>query len=603
MFSRQHCLALLHFLRVLLLLRPSSGHLTSASLLFARAGRKNLQHQHTSSLTVPIVKMQLTTVIALSCLLLPATARVAWMPAEFDPNERPAIAPRDTASVSCGASFPDDFTCPQSTSCLPLNTTSSVKAVLCCPAGQDCSVIAPISCEQSAQNATTLPDSELHADPTMPLQTCGSACCPMGYTCQNNQCYAQSASAAAAAASSASSSSTASTTSSAPSSSSSGAAASSTNGASVTAGASSSPVDGSKSGSSTKFSGASFAAGFVPGILLGALLAACLLLCLFRKKHRSSDSYINEKQSPRDTLTDLGTLSRRPTAHGRSISEPTIDPSVGHRTDFLRNTPPRIPPLPLQTSYTVEATGPVTPARTPKAVRALFSRSPFLNQTPASPQSTQPPLPGHLKRGTLSFKISPVRALKKQKSMHSLRRQMTEVSRNSSRRLRPDVSQNGSTETIQVLMPSNEPYTPDQRPTRTTTEDAPGTLDSSIYRPHNSDSTWRTSGGSISPPQAAAPVQYASSSRYPTQTFTPTRPPGRGAGSGGGAAEGRLGTPYTPSGYNPNGKTWVTDVLISDDGGLKVVRDAQKRDTTFSGMMERAGLRKSDLQMGSGNHR
>ncbi|KAK5124066.1 hypothetical protein LTR85_002263 [Meristemomyces frigidus] len=553
------------------------------------------------SFTAQNSKMLVSSSFLICCILLPATARVLWIPAEFDPYEEPAIRARDTTTVSCGDSFPADFTCPASTTCLPLNTTSSIQAVLCCPAGQDCSVIQPVSCAESVQNATAYPDSELHADPTTALDACGSQCCPMGYSCQSDQCYAQSASAVSSSSSAAASSTTAT-----PST-----MASSTSTASTSSQSSPAPTAdnstlayGTTSSSSAKFSGASFAAGFVPGIFLGAFLTACLLLILFRKKRSTSDSYMGEKQhSPRDTLTDLGTLSRRPTMHGRSISEPTADPSAGHRTDFLRGTPSRIPDgTTANHGYTVEAIGPVRPARTPKAVRALFSRSPFMNQTPSTPQSTQPPLPAHLKRGTLSFTISPVRALKKQKSMHSLRRQMTDASRGSNRRMRPDASRSGSTETIQVLMPSNEPYTPDQRPFRPIAEDAPATVDSSIYQPHESTSTWGTLDDSASPPQSApAPVQYASSSRYPTQTITPTHMPRRSSVSRGGAVEGQLGTPYTPSRYYGNGKGRVTDVLVGDEGGLRVVRQPEKRDTTFSAMMEKAGLRRSDLVMGTGN--
>jgi len=149
-------------------------------------------------------------------------------------------------------------------------------------------------------------------------------------------------------------------------------------------------------------------------------------------------------------------------------------------------------------------------------------------------------------------------------------------------------------------MPSNEPYTPDQRPLAKVAEDAPSTLSSSAHRgPTNSSSTWRTTGsqeGQGTPQR----VPYASSSRYPTQTYTPTRVPVATAGEG----SGRLGTPYTPKRYYGDGRLGeghVTEVLIGGPGGLRVVREpCEKRDTTFSAMMERAGLRKSDLVIGTG---
>ncbi|TKA70288.1 hypothetical protein B0A55_06739 [Friedmanniomyces simplex] len=286
-----------------------------------------------------------------------------------------------------------------------------------------------------------------------------------------------------------------------------------------------------------------------------------------------------------------------------SISEPITHPDAGGRTEFLRTTPPRIPDgTGMNMGYSVEVhapgTAPRTPARTPKAVKALFSRSPFMNQTPASPASTQPPLPAHLKRGTLSFAVSPVRALKKQKSMHSLRRQMTDTSRSSNWRTRPDASRSGSQETIQVLMPSNEPYTPDQRPQPTT--EAPATLESTVYQPHNSATSWQTTDSSDAAVPQPAPAEYASSSRYPTETFTPTRLRAHNTNINGGN-ENSLGTPYTPSRYYGNGR--VKDVLLTSDGGLRVVREPEKRDTTFSAMMERAGFRKSELDFGSRSRR
>lgn len=321
---------------------------------------------------------------------------------------------------------------------------------------------------------------------------------------------------------------------------------------------------GNDSLSTVKFSGASFVAGFIPGIFIGAFLAALLLWCLFRRSVRPSSSYIDDKHGNRDTLTDLGPLSRRPTMHGRSISEPVVDASSGHRTDFLRTTPQRgTGDAGMNDSYSVEMSAGVvdssTLRQTPKAVRALFSRSPFLNQTPSTPPTMLPLMPSHLRRGTLSFSISPVRALKKQKSMHSLRRQMTEISRSSSRRTRPDLSRSestGSTETIQVLMPSNDPYTPPLLPA----SESFTTINTAHNRHADSVTTWDTTDSALSSDQPNGPAPYASSSRYPTQTFTPT-PAGRNAA----AMEVFLGTPYTPSKYQ------------------------EKRGTTFTAMMEASG--------------
>lgn len=565
--------------------------------------------------------MRALTTSALSFLVLGlASARVVWIPATFDPSEHSAsviqasLLPRDQSTVTCGSGYPQDFTCPASSTCLPLNTTASAQAVLCCPTGQTCNVIAPISCDRSKQNATSSPSSQLHADPTMELQTCGSDCCPMGYECQKGQCYAMHSEALTSSTAptspttsgpSATHASSQATTIDTSSSSLTSAIEVSTSTAAIDSAVSSQDggpmsVSNGDSGTSPDFSGSSFAAGFVPGIFLGAFLCAALLFFLFHKKQRARRTYIDSEkaddaQLSRDTLTDLGTLSRRPTMHGRSISEPVTDLEAGngHRTDFLRSTPPHAQPPysgPAgQRGYSVEATGPITPSRTPKAVKALFSRSPFLNQTPSTPPLTQPPLPQHLKRGTLSFKISPVRALKKQKSVHSLRRQMTETSRgavgasrSSSRRTRRhDGTRTGSTETIQVLMSPPEPYTPDQRAVR------PAKSADTIPSKWPDHSTAETTTGDV------ADITL---SRDQAQHITPTRAPGPSAPPARG-----LGTPYTPSNYPAHGGARATDVVIGQQGGLQVVREfgSDRRDTTFSAMMERAGLRKSDLLVGT----
>lgn len=549
----------------------------------------------------------LTLTLALAFLFLPSSARVIWTPEEFDPlAEVGTLTTRDVSACGgvsglsqCGGDLPSDFCCPASTTCLALDTSSSVLAAICCPAGQDCSLIGTVSCEQSLQNATANPKSQLHSKPTQQLSVCGSGCCPMGYTCKNDQCHAAVPPAVPAASLS---STTVPSGTSGPTS-----FATSTATAKPTA-VGSSPVEAHRSkssDSSSDFDGKWFAAGLVPGIAIGAFLAALLLfLCCFRKRRYPAESYVDEKIRNRDTLTTLGPQqpSRRPTVHGRSISEPCADVVAGHRTDFLRGTPPKdvVPTGPNQNGYTVEIQSPASDSITPlPRVKALFSRSPFMNQTPSTPRSTQPPIPGHLKRGTLSFKISPVRALKKQKSTHSLRRQMTdasrlpETSRNNSRRVRPERSRSGSTETIQVLMPSNEPYTPDRVPQMA--EDAP-TLGSATYQPppKSAGSTWNTTS-SADDSQTQQPLRtyadYASSSRYPSEqpTYaTPTRPPVARRNSNGGIGDASLaflGSPYTPT---------------NQGGGLAPQRADTRRDTTFSAMMERAGLRKSDLVVKTG---
>ncbi|KAK3113794.1 hypothetical protein LTR53_008572 [Teratosphaeriaceae sp. CCFEE 6253] len=559
-------------------------------------------HPVFNNTTLPAV-MQLSTIISAALAASPTIARVVWIPERFDPNDKATamaailtVRAASDAETSCGPAFPDSFTCPPSTQCLALNTSTTLMSVLCCPAGQDCSSIQPVSCDQSLQNATLWQASSLHSEPTVQLDTCASGCCPMGYSCQAGQCTSRSAPVPATSVSAAPDSSTVNPipSSTIASSTTSTIVSSSTSTPTTAAGI---VTEGSRSHS--HFSGRSFTAGFVPGIFLGALLT-CIIFCCVSRRSRSEDSYVDEKRRSRggDTLGSLHPLSRRPTLHGRSISEPTMAPDA-IRTDFLRTTPPKVADSTgINSSYSCEvhAAGPRTPSRTPKIARPLWSRSPFMSHTPASPLSTQPPLPAHLKRGTTSWTvISPVRALKTKKSMHSLRRQMTDAS-GGDRRNRPNVRRSASAETVQFVMRSNDPYTPDQRAQPHEAQEPPTTLQSSVYEPHDSKGSWQTTDSEQPaavpmpiPPPAAAPAQYASSSRYPTEIFTPTKVPLHSGNQGG-----SLGTPYTPNRYYGNGK--VKEVLIGSDG-LRVVKEPEKRDTTFSAFM-RSGERSSAVPKG-----
>ena len=552
--------------------------------------------------------------IALSFLLLPASARVVWMPQQFDPSGSDnLLQPRDADSCGgdstlsyCGGGMPSGFCCSSGYICLALSTKASVQAAMCCPTGGNCAQINPISCDMSLQNTTI---TQLHAQPPQKLNSCGTACCPMGYDCENGRCVAEVAPAQPKSSSipNAESSTISSATASSTSKSTSSPSSSATTAGTVAA-HDSEPVSSS---AGSDFDSKSFAAGFIPGIAIGAFIAALILLLWYRKRRAASDSYVDEKSRMRDTLTDLGPLEyRRPNLHGRSISEPQADMTTGHRTDFLRSTPPRAADGNCATAYGYVVDVPPVASSSPPRVRALFSRSPFMPQYPSTPPPVHPPVPAHLKRGTLSFKISPVRALKKQKSMHSLRRQMTDASgaanssRSSSRRnMRPDHGRSESTETIQVLMPSNEPYTPDRAAVQT--PDHIQTLASTTYQPpsSSSDGTWRLPDTSSEESPEDLQRTYTSSSRYPSDVqqryVTPTRPPVPRIPS-----QLPLASPYTPTNYGMGAKgKGVMGGGTMMSGALSVQRQDTRRDTTFSALMEKAGLRKSDLLMGSGNGR
>lgn len=484
----------------------------------------------------------------------------------------------DTSLFQCGAPFPSDFCCPTSTQCLRMD--SSAIAVLCCPAGLDCKFISPINCDEQAQNATMFPGNQLHSDPTIPLDKCGDACCPSGATCYEGVCAVSIL--AATQSNTPTSTLAASPQTSIPSTRASAEDVTSTTLVPAASSQSSNAFEGVavpgglSDSSRDSFSGKSFVAGLFPGIVLGACMVALLMWCLDRRRRhglsRHSNDYPDQKHfSTADQLTSLSTDSHRtlPT-HTRSISEPISDPRNGHRTDFVRGTPS--PPRDLDPlnhnagNYIVTASGPATPARTPK-IQALFSHSSVFHSPPSS-QTSQ--FPSHMKRGTLNhaYTISPIRALRSKKSSHSLRRQMTASAAvphtkfARSRNQDPTrASAGGSTETIQVIMPQVEleERTPNQRAMR-----PPAELDTNDTRGiacplRDSETTWTTVSSS---PLYPEPMRLQQNAQH-----TPTRVPASQART----ATQALGA--TRSGQN---------LMVQPD---------LRRQTTFSGFMEKAGIR------------
>ena len=524
--------------------------------------------------------------LTLSLLLHLSSTRALWIPQQENAfgiaedfnslsTRQSSTCGGDSSLNQCGGTFPSEFCCAADTRCLLLNTTSSVIATLCCPAGHDCRTINPVDCSENLQNATSNPSSPLHASPPLTLQSCGTACCPMGYLCSGGSCFAIDSSPTSPSVSSSSGLATSSTSTSAS--------------PSPTSSSGSEVAPTAQPGPQTKltFSGPSFAAGFVPGIALGAVVAGCLLVFCFRKDRRRSANYVSEKpDSSQDSLNEPDyAMMIRPVMHGRSISEPTVDPNFGHRTEFLHYTPTSH----LDTGNGVNqygnrvqiqslASNAATPSgqaeSNPPKLKALFSRSPFLQQA-QTPVPTQAPMPSHLKRGTISYQISPVRALKKQRSMQSLRRQMTDTTSrsSSSRRQRTQNSRTASTETIEVLM-----RTPDYPSLYSTI----ASRQAAAPEPSNASSSWHSTSDESSTSIDAEPTVYGADRSFSTnvEMSTPTQP---SRNNGNRALGLTLGTPYTPSNYLDNG------------GSPRVVPRPLKRETTFSSMMERAGLRKEDL--------
>ncbi|KAK4616246.1 hypothetical protein CLAFUW4_09861 [Fulvia fulva] len=421
----------------------------------------------------------------------------------------------------------------------------------------------------------------------------------MGYNCQSGTCIAVTK-AEAASSSTSLLPTTASTLTTSTVTSTSASQASSTAGTTIT------PVALKDAEDDNSFSGKSFAAGFVPGLLLGALVVGLLVFCCMRRKKKAA-SYVDEKRysSGRYTLTDLSpaAVSRRPTVHGRSISEPMADVAMGHRTDFLKSSPPRDGPNGGLQGYTMHvhspAKNPTTPAaqvqKSPLTKGWSFSHSPFVNQA-TTPVPTQPPLPAHLKRGSITtFQIEPVRGLKKQRSQKNLRANIPNATSRSppthqGTQSRPDTSRTGSTETMTVIMDT---------PGIQTHTTSPSTLPTAVHCPQDahkshhgiivpaSGKTWETSDSDDSTPIEEQPNEY-----------TPTRP-GRNSNT---ANIGKtLQSPCTPSNYPPPPPVPESQMnsLMPPGMGVQGNRDSQWRNTamtTFSSIMEKAGWGRNSVQ-------
>lgn len=228
-------------------------------------------------------------------LLFPSTSLTL---AISRPNLEPTtnLLTRDTATCSkdptlqvCPANIP--FCCPKNTACKP--TTPDNHTVICCPSGQDCSFIQPVTCDISQQDASKFPSNTLHTiDLNAVLQKCGNECCPSGYSCQGGNCALIK-----------NSPSSSSTTSAAPTS-------STTNPPVVIP--SHSPSDDNKTASSSsQFPPGAVILGLVLGLLAGAALMFLVLWCLRRRaaKH-SSDPSSKKKLHRTSTATFMGTTPR-----------------------------------------------------------------------------------------------------------------------------------------------------------------------------------------------------------------------------------------------------------------------------------------------------
>ena len=104
-----------------------------------------------------------------------------------DPTSTMAVH-AENEPVQCTGPQSPSFQCPTTTTSCTVFANNDGEPVLCCPATQGCAIIDPLSCDVGAWNATAPTDSWGNAGVPSFLVLCGSACCPMGYACDNGRC-------------------------------------------------------------------------------------------------------------------------------------------------------------------------------------------------------------------------------------------------------------------------------------------------------------------------------------------------------------------------------------------------------------------------------
>ncbi|KAH0559673.1 hypothetical protein GP486_003818, partial [Trichoglossum hirsutum] len=224
--------------------------------------------------------------------------------------------PGNTSLNSCsGTKLPSNFCCPSDTSCMSLNNATSL---VCCPTGRSCQVIAPITCDITQQDARAFPESLIKSTDTQSaLESCGAACCPRGFSCQNGWCIAKNEDKSVSSPTSASGSSTVATSTAIPAIIVPNTAKQSPTPPPTTPTALGSSVTSTSSAS--PYPAKAVVAGFFPGMIAGALVLYAVLLLLKWRQERDS---------------------RRSGTFGRisaTVSDPIyVKPQDAYRTDFLR---------------------------------------------------------------------------------------------------------------------------------------------------------------------------------------------------------------------------------------------------------------------------
>ncbi|KAF2141760.1 uncharacterized protein K452DRAFT_308827 [Aplosporella prunicola CBS 121167] len=291
--------------------------------------------------------------LSVVCLLSTTVPTTSALAIALDAAQAIGLLPRaetcggDSSLSHCGAGFPSSFCCPSDTTCTSIgnNSTNTVaETVICCPTGQNCQYIRPITCDLTQQDATAHPSNAIHTtNLTATLTTCGTQCCPLGYECENGLCSMTiSSTVGSPDPSSSSSSSSSSASSSVPSSTSIAAlptAASSTAAASASSSSTATPAttdDNDKDDDGDSHTGATnkgaIAGGVIGGLAAGALLIGLVLWFMKRRRGGtvgSRSSFGGALSEKKKFSGDFGPVSR-------TVSDPIYNPSLSGRSEFLR---------------------------------------------------------------------------------------------------------------------------------------------------------------------------------------------------------------------------------------------------------------------------
>ena len=326
--------------------------------------------------------------------------------------------------------------------------SADVQSVICCPAGSDCAYIQPITCDVTQLNATLHPDNQMHLSDTtgIELPTCGSKCCPLGYSCKSGMCSKDPGSPPTPTSSASVSASVS---------------ASATPKPSATDSASASQTSDCPAAvkSEQGFDGKSFAAGLIPGLVIGALCAIGAMYLINKRR---------EKQADKRYSGDFGHVARK-------ISDPIYDPEHAARTDFIRRPSHSTgrPSTQRSPEYSNEMAmaRPVKPVMgtglTPR-IRSMWDRTPKINFGFNSGESANPTPPAPAIRAgygdPYSTPRNPPRRVHSQRqtsrSSHSRQETPQQHQRGGQQQAhqesqqRPAADRVDSTETIDVLMPA-----------------------------------------------------------------------------------------------------------------------------------------------------